>query len=379
MTGRGDRLGLLAEAGRFLRANLSSTAATALDWALVTALIWLGLHYLYAAAVGAAAGAVTDFALKRHWAFDRAVMGAVHHEGFRYLLVSGGSLGWNLLLAYGLVGGLGMAPVPGVIAASLVVGFLWNYPLHRLFVFPRGRPGPPMGEPGGAAREGAGKGTPWAVVCDFDGTATMDDMADALSIRYGGYDRWKRANDRFQAGAISFERLLKEIFEPITATAEELRAFAREHARFRPGFERLVALCRQRGFPFVLVSGGLDVYIHPALETLPRDLTEGLEVRANHAELHETGLTLTFPGKGAPGACGSCGSCKGSVVRELKERGLRVVAVGDGNADRCSARVADLVFARGRLLDWCRETGLACEPFETLDAVADRLARESGS
>ena len=215
--------------------------------------------------------------------------------------------------------------------------------------------------------------TPWAVVCDFDGTATLDDLADAMSVRWIGRERWQRANEAFQAGAISFERLLWEIFGPIRATPEEVRAFARAHARFRPGFERLVRHCRQRGHPFVLVSGGLDIYIRPALELLPGDLAQGLEIRANHAELTPDGLHLSFPGRGAPGACGTCGSCKGAVVKELQGRGHQVVAVGDGNADRCAAQAADLTFARGRLLDWCRRTGIACQPFESLDDVADWL------
>ena len=213
----------------------------------------------------------------------------------------------------------------------------------------------------------------YAVVCDFDGTATVDDLADALSIRYLGLERWKEANDRFHAGAIPFEQLLREIFEPIAATPEEVRAFALEHAHFRPGFERLVTACRRLGYPFVLASGGLDVYIRPALEKLPRALADGLEIRANHAEFTDRGLALSLPFKDAPGACGTCGSCKGAVVRQLQGRGYRVVAVGDGNADRCSARVADVVFARARLLDWCRQTGRACQPFESLDLVADYL------
>ncbi len=218
--------------------------------------------------------------------------------------------------------------------------------------------------------------TPWAVVCDFDGTANVHDIADALSIRYIGHDRWRRANDAYQAGAIPFEQLLREIFEPISASPEEVRAFALEHARFRPGFERLLGLCRERGYPFVLASGGLDIYIRHALERLPGEVVEGLEIRANHAEYTGSGLALSFPFQHAPGACGTCGSCKGAIVKELQARGRRVVAVGDGNADRCMARVADLVFARARLLDWCRRTGRACEPFETLDVVAERLAQD---
>jgi 2-hydroxy-3-keto-5-methylthiopentenyl-1-phosphate phosphatase len=217
--------------------------------------------------------------------------------------------------------------------------------------------------------------TPWAVVCDFDGTATLDDTADALSIEYLGYDRWKKANEAFHAGETSFEQLLRDIFEPVAATPEDVRAFALRHVRFRPGFVQLVESCREREIPFVIASGGLDIYIRPALEKLPRAIADGLEVRANHADYVPGGLALSFPYQHLPGACGTCGSCKGAVVKELQAQGRRVVSVGDGNADRCMARVADVLFARGRLLDWCLDSGIACTPFETLDVVAEHVSR----
>ncbi len=132
-----QRRPVLAEMGRFLRANLASTTATALDWALVTALVWLGAHYLVAAAAGALAGAVTDFMLKRHWAFGGEGKGRLHAEAIRYLLVSGTSLLWNLAVAWAFVDGLRLPPIPGVILASVVVGVAWNYPLHRFWVFRR--------------------------------------------------------------------------------------------------------------------------------------------------------------------------------------------------------------------------------------------------
>lgn len=134
--------GVAAEVGRFLKANVSSTTATALDWVLVTAFTWAGVYYLVSAAVGAGAGALTDFLLKRHWAFGRAIKGGLGAEGLRYLTVSGVSLGWNLVVAYLLVDGFGFPAIPGVIAASVIVGFAWNYPLHRFYVFRHG-PQPP--------------------------------------------------------------------------------------------------------------------------------------------------------------------------------------------------------------------------------------------
>jgi putative flippase GtrA len=129
------RRGIAAEVGRFVRANLSSTVASGLEYVLVTGLVLGGMHYLAAATAGAITGAITDFSLKRHWAFNRAAVGAVHHEGLRYLGVAALSLVLNLALAYVFVDGLRMPAVPGIIAASLVVGFAWNYPLHRYFVF----------------------------------------------------------------------------------------------------------------------------------------------------------------------------------------------------------------------------------------------------
>lgn len=150
---RRPRRNVGAEIGRFVRANLSSTVASGLEYVLVTALVLFGVHYLAAATAGAVSGAVTDFSLKRHWAFDRTVKGAVHHEGLRYLLVSAGSLVLNLACAYALVDGLRVPAVPGIIAASLVVGFVWNYPLHRCYVFRAVEPGVGGGVPPGARRD----------------------------------------------------------------------------------------------------------------------------------------------------------------------------------------------------------------------------------
>ncbi len=136
---RGRAEGLAAEARRFVRANLSSAIASGIEWLLVTGLVVTGTHYLLAAALGAVTGAVIDFSLKRHWAFDRARRAGVGREGVRYLAVSAASLALNVAAAYALVDGLGAPAVPGVIAASLLVGFAFNYPLHRLYVF-RGAP-----------------------------------------------------------------------------------------------------------------------------------------------------------------------------------------------------------------------------------------------
>lgn len=130
--------GGLIEFWRFVRAQVATGAATAVDWLLVTGTIALlgGRSYPLAVALGALAGAGTDFSIKRAWVFEPSG-GLWHGQAFRYALVSAASLAWNELLSWAAVDGLHLPAIPGVIGASILVGAAWNYPMHRLFVFRR--------------------------------------------------------------------------------------------------------------------------------------------------------------------------------------------------------------------------------------------------
>jgi 2-hydroxy-3-keto-5-methylthiopentenyl-1-phosphate phosphatase len=208
------------------------------------------------------------------------------------------------------------------------------------------------------------------VVCDFDGTAVTEDLGDQVSQHFAGFQAWRAAEDEYRAGAYSFGTLLERIFAPITASREEIAAFARERAVLRPGFERLLSACQEARQPFVLCSAGLDIYIEPVLERLPVPLRSHLQLRANRARCSPAGLSLSFHSSASEDdGCGNCGFCKGSVVRELKAAGHKVVVCGDGTADRCAAEAADFVFATGRLVAYCRARGIAHRPFESFDEV----------
>lgn len=216
------------------------------------------------------------------------------------------------------------------------------------------------------------RGARWAIVCDFDGTAVTEDIGDQVAIRFAGYHHWRAEEDRYQLGHFTFGELLGRIFAPITASPEEIARFARDRAVLRPGLERLVARAREAGWPFVFCSAGLDVYIEPILERLAPPLRAHVELRSNRARCSPAGLAVEFHPAGE-GGCGHCGFCKGAVVDELRARGHRVAVCGDGTADRCAARRADLVFARGRLPRYCDELGVAYTRFESFDEVAAKL------
>jgi 2-hydroxy-3-keto-5-methylthiopentenyl-1-phosphate phosphatase len=218
---------------------------------------------------------------------------------------------------------------------------------------------------------------PWAIVCDFDGTALALDLGDAVALRFSGEAAYQEAEARFRAGESSFGVLLQAVFAPITASRAEIAAFALERAAWRPGFEEFLSACAEAGHRFLIVSAGLDAYIEPVLDRLPVALRRHLELRANRAECSPDGLTVAFHGPD----CGFCGACKGAVVRELQQAGHRVLVLGDGAGDRCAAEAGDLVFARAgsSLVGWCRQRGVAHQEFSTFHEVLDRVRELAGA
>ena len=217
---------------------------------------------------------------------------------------------------------------------------------------------------------------PWAILCDFDGTALAYDLGDKVALHFAGPASYQVAEDAFTAGEFGFGTLLQKVFGPIQASREEIADFARAHAAWRPGFEAFLAACARAGRPFLIVSAGLDAYIEPVLDSLPAPLRAHLELRANRADCSPDGMAVAFHGPD----CGFCGACKGAVVRELQRAGHRVLVLGDGAGDRCAAEAGDLVFARSgsSLVGWCRERGLPHHEFSTFHEVLARVPELAG-
>lgn len=119
----------------FGRAQVSSFLATAVDYGTFFSLTELaGLYYVVSSAIGALLGAITNFSLNRHWSFEVGEK-PMPGQAFRYALVSGISLSLNTFGVYGLTEWGGLKYGYSKVLASLLVGFFFNFPLHRRYVF----------------------------------------------------------------------------------------------------------------------------------------------------------------------------------------------------------------------------------------------------
>ena len=214
-------------------------------------------------------------------------------------------------------------------------------------------------------------------MCDFDGTATVLDIGDEISKRFGGRPHFDLQKALFAKGELTTRGIIEGIYRHVLASEAEVCAFAAEAARLRPGFVELVRAARDCGAPFYLASGGLRQYIEAVLAAhLPADLRAHVQIRANEAVFTPQGLRVRFPGDEASRAAGCevCGSCKRVSVAEARRAGAKsVLGLGDGFADRCLVQFADRTFAvQGSFLQrYCLERGLPHTPFTEMYEAAD--------
>jgi 2-hydroxy-3-keto-5-methylthiopentenyl-1-phosphate phosphatase len=222
--------------------------------------------------------------------------------------------------------------------------------------------------------------SPLGVVCDFDGTATLLDIGDEVSRHFGGAAHWEDRSAAFRRGELDTRGVIEGIYETVTASEAELRAYAVSVARLRPGFAELIDACRARSAPFILASGGLRQYIEPVLDAqLGPETLRHVHLRANEAVFEPAPWKVRFPGEVAARelGCTACGSCKRVSVAALRAAGVRhVIGIGDGFADRCLAQSADAIFARegSYLHRYCVEKGLPHTAFTTLEGAAQAVA-----
>lgn len=119
----------------FSRATLTSLAATVVDFGSLYLLVERGhVYYVLATAMAAVFGAITNFTLNKYWAFEHH-HGRVTTQGFKYALVSGVSLILNTGLVFCFTEFGQLRYLVSKAISAVAVGWGWNYPMHRYFVF----------------------------------------------------------------------------------------------------------------------------------------------------------------------------------------------------------------------------------------------------
>ncbi len=195
------------------------------------------------------------------------------------------------------------------------------------------------------------------MVCDFDGTVTADDVQHVIFNHFAG-DRWIPVNEAWRRGEVSTAERSRQQWNMVPASQQQVLDLV-SPIPLAPFFADFVALCQQRGWGLHIASDGFDFYIR---HILAAHGLRDIPFSANHLEFVDGHVRLDFA-RPNPSCC-RLGNCKRLIVDEQRPAGGRVIYVGDGLSDACGAEAADIVFAKGLLVGYCEQHGIAYHPFQ---------------
>ncbi|MCP1374425.1 MtnX-like HAD-IB family phosphatase [Dyella lutea] len=210
----------------------------------------------------------------------------------------------------------------------------------------------------------------WTILCDFDGTISVEDVIDSLLDRYGR-PGWEALEQDWRAGRIGSRECMSGQVALLDMTREQLDTHL-SHLWIDHAFPGFVAKARELGVPIRVVSDGLDYAIH---KILGRYGLDDLPLAANHlapgTPPQRWQLTSPFQAEG----CRS-GTCKCACVAQARASGTtRTLLIGDGASDFCAADRVDFVFAKHRLIEHCRAAGIPYVPITGFEDALDFLPR----
>ncbi len=205
----------------------------------------------------------------------------------------------------------------------------------------------------------------WTILCDFDGTISIEDVTDSLLERHAHPD-WTLLEERWKSGAIGSQACMAGQIGLLDADRSQLAAlFASMRIdRMFPAFVEAALTAR---IPIRIVSDGLDLAIE---SILARHQLDHLPVDAN--QLDADGgrrWRLSFPHASDDCKVAS-GMCKCAAVAQARTHKRKVLLIGDGASDFCAAGAVDMVFAKHRLIEHCRAHGL---PYIPITGFEDAL------
>jgi 2-hydroxy-3-keto-5-methylthiopentenyl-1-phosphate phosphatase len=203
-----------------------------------------------------------------------------------------------------------------------------------------------------------------AVLADFDGTLTNVNVLETLYWKFGA-PSCQEVVKRWDRGEISTMDEIYTCFSTFNATRVEMEDALR-NIRVDPAIHQFLFFCRERGYPFAIVSDGLRWYIEFILKD---NGIPNVTIYANEIEFVKNGFKFSFPWY--DGLSPLRGVSKAKVVQSFQMKDYQVVFIGDGLSDTDAIHAADIVYARDGLLEYARLIGIVAKEFNGLSDIVN--------
>ncbi|MBC2581235.1 MtnX-like HAD-IB family phosphatase [Clostridium sp. DJ247] len=204
-------------------------------------------------------------------------------------------------------------------------------------------------------------------ISDFDGTLTKKDFYKIITDDYLKeecaelYKEWraKKIKDVDYLGYVfkNIKRNEQEIYEDILKIS--IDSYAKE----------FVNNIRLAGGDFIIVSAGTSYYIEKVFE---KQEIKDVEIYSNKGVFKDNGIHFVLD-ESSEFYSEIYGIDKYKVVKKLKEKYNKVFYAGDSEPDLKAALIADVVFAKGSLVELLEKENKEFIKFENFSEVWEKV------
>ncbi|MCP4547784.1 MAG: hypothetical protein GY835_15085 [bacterium] len=197
-----------------------------------------------------------------------------------------------------------------------------------------------------------------SLICDADSgvLATLEDAHPANELAYRAWRHWRDEG----SSSAAFENIDMDVVDDYI-----------QSQNVDPYFLDFHDFIMERKILFGVVSQRMGRIVETILRR--KGLTH-IPVFANGLEIEPFTIRLRFPHFNKLG-CDYCPNCTLYHVKRFRRPDIPLVFVGEKSHDLCAARAADLVFARGELVQACNDHEVPYEQINNLRDVERILMR----
>ena len=212
----------------------------------------------------------------------------------------------------------------------------------------------------------------FAFISDFDGTLTKKDFYKIMSEAYLKeeylplFKAWKN-------GEMKDREYLSYVFNNVKRSEEEIHEDIL-NIPFDPFAKDFIEKVKAAGGDFIVVSAGTSYYIDKIFE---KHNIEGVDVYSNKGIFKDNGIYFDLD-ESSEFYSDRYGIDKLSVVEKLKDNYKKIFYAGDSEPDIKPALVADVVFAKGELVELLKKEKKEFIEFEDFSEVWDKLEKYLG-
>ena len=207
---------------------------------------------------------------------------------------------------------------------------------------------------------------------DFDITISLNDSTDVLLEKHNASKK-EEIIALYRKNELTIREYIKCGLESLNVSKEEYVETLKQNVKVDKTFQHFL----DTGFDYRIVSAGANLNVLASLQGNNIYIQEN-KIISNKLIFTNNKITVENP---YLDESGYYGVDKGAIVKEFKEKGRRVIYIGDGPSDYEAARQADYVFARSqtRLVKFRNDEKIDFSEFgnfiEVIEEYKDKLEK----